>query len=132
MLTETGIAKLKPRPKEFFVSDAGATGLSLRVSPKGKKTWCMSTVFPGSKCPAARSLGVFPSLGVAEAREKARKWYELVKQGRDPREVEEAERREREAAEEAGGGLRRQSGRSVAMQRERKEHPDAYASYQAA
>ena len=55
---------------------------------------------PGSRAPTRLALGGAEKLSLAAARQMARKWLDLIPQGKDPREVErqakaEAQRRQR-------------------------------------
>jgi integrase len=82
--------------------DAVVPQLMLRVSPSGHKSWSLLARYPEFKNPTRRSLGpVFPgdrppaddpdiyerhgaALTLAEAREKARRWLDLVARKIDP------------------------------------------------
>lgn len=72
------------------VRDDLVSGLALRVTDKGKKTFVLVARFPGSPNPTRRAIGEYPSMSLREAREEARNWLLLLKKGLDPR--EEAER----------------------------------------
>jgi integrase len=55
--------------------------------------WLLKLIFPGQSSQSRRTLGRYPAMSIAQAREKAREWYGLVREAkRDPKEVE-AERR---------------------------------------
>jgi hypothetical protein len=102
VLTDTFITGLKPAPKgqrESF-ADALVPGLKIRVTDRGAKSFILWRRFPPSKNPAARSLGAVGALTLTEARDKARRWLELIAQGKDPRTVE---RNEREAEQGRNG-----------------------------
>jgi len=86
VLTDTFITGLKPAPKgqrESF-ADALVPGLKIRVTDRGAKSFILWRRFPPSKNPAARSLGAVGALTLTEARDKARRWLELIAQGKDP------------------------------------------------
>ncbi len=61
---------LKPRKVKFVVHDSEETGLLLRVSPQGRKTWMVEYRSPtGFK--QQRAIGKFPAMRLAEARPAA-------------------------------------------------------------
>ena len=61
---------LKPRKVPYNVHDSEGTGLLLRVSPRGRKTWMVSYRSPtGIK--QQRPIGKYPAMRVAAAREAA-------------------------------------------------------------
>ncbi len=61
---------LKPRKVPYNVHDSEGTGLLLRVSPRGRKTWMVSYRSPtGIK--QQRPIGKYPAMRVADARETA-------------------------------------------------------------
>ena len=57
-------------------------GLYLSVKPSGSKSWILRTVVHGKR----RDLGVGPSdlVSLAEARDKAREWRKVAREGGDP------------------------------------------------
>lgn len=63
--TYRGIEALKPRNERYEVWEDGRTGLGLRISPAGRKSWVFTYRFGGR--PRRMTLGVYPSLGLAEA-----------------------------------------------------------------
>ena len=71
-------------------ADAVVPNLIVRVSPRGRKTFCVYARFPGSKNPARRALGKYGAITLDEARQKARYWLELIEKGRDPADEERA------------------------------------------
>jgi integrase len=80
------------------ISDTIVPGLLLRVRPSGAKSYVYFTRYPGSSNPVRRTLGAIGVISLAEAREKARKWKELLQRGIDPaaeleREKVEADRK---------------------------------------
>ena len=104
-LTEKAVERLSIRPQPYVVYDAMQVGLGLKVTPKGKRIWCSQLVYPGHATQTTRTLGHFPGMGLAEAREKAALWYELVKKGIEPEQAE-AEERERAGAPARAAALR--------------------------
>ena len=69
--------------------DIIATGLIFAVLPSRKVVWKFQSVFPGHKNQTTRTLGEYPALSLAKAREKAVEWRKLVKAGVDPADAEE-------------------------------------------
>src|SRR5258708_10485169 len=99
-LTPIWIDGLKPAlesERRYAISDFGdgmVSGLKIRVTDTGHKSYILWRRFNGSKYPVARSLGEVGTISLSDARDKARKWIAMIKRGEDPRNVE---RREREA-----------------------------------
>jgi integrase len=85
-LTDRKIQSLKPRKRRYDVSDTDIRGLHVRVSELGTKSFVLVVRYPGAKFPARRSLGKYPEMTLAEAREKARQWRSMVSKGIDPKE----------------------------------------------
>lgn len=87
MLTDTKIRRLKPKEREYIISDddrsRGRGRLVLRVRPSGAKTWEYRYFQDGRRRKAA--LGSFPALGLAAAREEARRLAEARSAGETPR-----------------------------------------------
>lgn len=61
---------LKPRKIRYDVHDSQDTGLLLRISPQGRKTW-MVNYRSRTGVQQQRALGKFPAMGVLEARQAA-------------------------------------------------------------
>lgn len=85
MLLEEGMSKLSARRVETlkepgFYGDGD--GLYLSVKPSGAKSWILRTVVQGKR----RDLGVGAAdlVSLAEAREKARDWRKVAREGGDP------------------------------------------------
>ena len=83
------------------MADALVPGLKVRVTDKGGKSFVLWRRYGGAPNPAARTLGEVGTLTLAAAREKARNWIALIKQGKDPRELDRARRE----AEESRRGM---------------------------
>lgn len=94
-LTPTLITGLKParEGERYQVMDAQIPGLGVRVTSEGTKTFILRTRFPGGGSASRRELGKCGTMTLADAREKARRWRELIARGVDPA---DQERRERE------------------------------------
>jgi integrase len=73
--------------------DADVSGFGVRVTDKGQRTFILVARYRGSKNPTRRALGEYPTLTLQVAREKARTWRELIRAGKDPKEVEQEENR---------------------------------------
>ena len=65
-LTDTAIRKLKPAEKPVRSYDSG--GLYLEVAPSGGKWWRLKYRIGGKE--KRLSLGVYPDVGLKDAREK--------------------------------------------------------------
>src|SRR4051812_37462703 len=71
-LTSKTIEHLKaPGPKRLDVWDTVLQGFGVRVSPTGRKTWFVM-VRPGGH-PARVTIGTYPAISLADAREQAGK-----------------------------------------------------------
>jgi hypothetical protein len=93
-LTDRRIKALKAakRGKRYDVPDGEVRGLGVRVSDKGQRTFVLIARYPGSDNPTRRALGEYPTLSLADARDKARHWRELIRRGIDPKVEEEGAR----------------------------------------
>jgi integrase len=83
-LTEHMVQAAK-KPGELW--DADVPGLFLRVQAR-KKTWGLRYIFDGEAGSSAKRrdhLGLYPGLGLYDAREKARNVLRALEGGRDPR-----------------------------------------------
>jgi integrase len=81
--TAAHLNALKPAATRRDISDPAVAGLVLRVLTTGTKSWLFRFNWNGK---ATRiSLGTFPTLGLAEARELALKNREWLNKGIDPR-----------------------------------------------
>jgi hypothetical protein len=87
-LTEKAVARLAVRAETYTVWDT-QTGLVLKVTKTGRKLWIFQTIYAGQQTPARRTLGSYPLMGVAAARQKAGEWHAMVKKGIDPARAQE-------------------------------------------
>jgi integrase len=80
--TDKGIAALKAKAERYEVWEDGRTGLGVRVSPKGRKSWVFMYRFGGK----ARRMGfdTYPAVGLANARVKHANAKALLEKGIDP------------------------------------------------
>jgi integrase len=81
--TATYIYALKAGATKRDISDPVVPGLLLRVGTTGCKSWLLRFKWEGTS--TRISLGTFPSLGLAEARQLALKNREWLDRGIDPR-----------------------------------------------
>ena len=79
-LTEMTIKKAKPKDKQYKLADG--EGMYLRVYPNGSKYWQLKYRFEGKQ--KTLSFGVWPEVGIIEAREKRFEARKKIKQGIDP------------------------------------------------
>ena len=89
-MTEPGIAKMAKAPKGKRIErfDSGADGLSLRITDRGTKTWNICYHFPNAEGVLKHhraTLGQWPAIGLAQAREEARMVKAEVRSGINPR-----------------------------------------------
>lgn len=87
-LTELAIKKAKPKEKSYRLADGG--GMYLEVMPNGSKYWRMKYRFGGREKRLA--FGVYPSISLASAREKARLAKLELIEGNDPGEIKKQEK----------------------------------------
>lgn len=77
------VKSAKPKEMEYLLSD-GRQGLYLRVLPTGAKSWLYKYKIDGKA--RKLSLGQFPEIGLADARDKHAAARLLVRKGIDPAE----------------------------------------------
>lgn len=76
--------------------DSIVPGLALRVTKKGHRTFVLVARFPARpKNPTRRVLGEYGAITLDAARERARRWLELIGKGIDPK-IDEARRKAEE------------------------------------
>lgn len=80
--TDRGIAALKAKAERHEVWEDGRTGLGLRISPAGRKTWIYLYRFQGR--PRRMTIGTYPGLGLASARVQHSVAREQLERGIDP------------------------------------------------
>ncbi|MFZ1640513.1 MAG: tyrosine-type recombinase/integrase [Candidatus Contendobacter sp.] len=88
--TDRAVLNLKPQADRHEVWEG--TGLGVRVSVKGRKSWVMVYRFQGK--PRYLTLGTYPEMSVAQAHEAHRKALATLEQGSDPGAKVVQERRE--------------------------------------
>jgi hypothetical protein len=88
MLTVMEIEKVRPQEKPHRLTDGN--GLHLLVNPNGSKLWRFRYRFGGKQ--NLLSLGSFPDVGLATARQKRDDARQLIGQGIDPSQKRKDER----------------------------------------
>ncbi|MGO4416421.1 tyrosine-type recombinase/integrase [Cupriavidus sp. KB_39] len=87
-LTDTAIRTAKPTDKTQRLFDGG--GLYLEISPSGGKWWRMKYRFGGKE--KRLSFGVYPDVGLKEARERREAARKLLANDADPSESRKAQK----------------------------------------
>ena len=85
-LSDTKIRTIKPLGKSFKVSDE--RGLFLLVTPSGGKWWRLKYKIDGKE--KSLSLGIYPDVSLANAREKRDQARKVIAAGSDPSELRKA------------------------------------------
>lgn len=80
--TDRSIAALKPKAERYEAWEDGRTGLGVRVSPKGRKTWVYLYRFDGKA--RRMGFGTYPAVSLASARVQHSKAKEALSKGIDP------------------------------------------------
>lgn len=112
ILTDTKIRQIKPRERDYKVTDFN--GLQLLVRPSGSKLWRFAYRFGGKQKQLA--LGAYPEVTLAEARERRDAARRLLANGRDP----SLERRLERIATSAGGSSFREVAEELLEKRGRE------------
>ncbi|WP_026349404.1 tyrosine-type recombinase/integrase [Arsukibacterium perlucidum] len=81
-LSDLTIRACKPALKDITLYDG--SGLQLRVLPSGSKNWIFRYMRPYLKTHNNIKLGSYPSMGLAEARERRQQYRQLLAAGTDP------------------------------------------------
>lgn len=92
-LTDTKVKNARPLEKEYKLTDG--FGMFLRVTPKGSKYWQMAYRFEGKQ--KIFSIGVYPAVSLADARQRRDEARRLLAQGIDPNAKKQAEVKELKA-----------------------------------
>jgi integrase len=89
-LTSSNIVPKDGHRDIWDTSTDGAGLLGVRVSDSGRRTFVLMARFPRNpKNPTRVALGTYPTMSLADAREKASRWRKLIDAGKDPRDEEE-------------------------------------------
>src|SRR5271166_537840 len=79
-LSDAQIRAAQPGAKIIKLSDGG--GLQLWLSPDGAKRWRLAYRFNAAQ--KALAIGVYPAIGLKEAREAAKEAKRVLADGQDP------------------------------------------------
>jgi integrase len=83
VLSQRAVEAARPDPaKRVEVPDGALPGFYLVVQPSGAKSWAVRYRADGK--PRKLTLGAFPRLGLAQARDRAREALAAASEGRDP------------------------------------------------
>lgn len=95
-LTDAKIRALKPKSKAYKVGDF--EGLYVQVTPAGSKLWNVKYRLDGKE--RKLSLGAYPAISLAQARQAKEKARTLIAQGIDPADAKQQAKRERREIKE--------------------------------
>lgn len=82
-LTDIKVKTAKPMDKAYKLADGG--GMYLLVKPNGSKYWRLKYRFVGKE--KMLSIGVYPDVSLADARQKRDEARKILAAGGDPGEV---------------------------------------------
>jgi integrase len=104
-LTEPTIEKIRKPPKgqRTEISDSDAAGLALRITDKGARSWCVYFRLEdatGQRKNQRMTLGGYPAIGIAVARQQAREARNQAVAGIDPRKARAQAQTESQATAE--------------------------------
>ncbi len=91
-LTELEVKKAKATDKQQKLSDG--SGLYLLIHPNGGKYWQMAYRFGGKQ--KTLSLGVYPEVGLADARDRREQARKLLANDADPSAIKQATKQEKQ------------------------------------
>lgn len=94
-LSAAEVKEAKPKDKEYILADG--QGLNLRVSPKGRKIWIFNYSAPITKKRTNFTIGVYPSISLADARAKREEFRTLLAKGIDPQAEKRRQQQEAES-----------------------------------
>ena len=95
--TDRSIAALKPKAERYEIWEDGRTGLGVRVSPKGRKSWIYMYRFNGKA--RRMGFGTYPVVGLGTARVKHANAKELLEKHIDPGMLQVEKKRAEQNAE---------------------------------
>lgn len=93
-LTDSQVKQAKPQDKPYKLADGGR--LYLYVSKLGAKSWRMDYVRPIGKKRATITLGLYPDVSLAQAREQRKQIRTMLADGIDPQQQKIDAEREQE------------------------------------
>jgi hypothetical protein len=88
-LDERGLAH-PGKGRNVFAAMGGVSGLGLRLSPSGAKTWLLRVAVGGRR--REIGIGAFPDVTLAQARDRAREAKDQIRRCIDPVEEHKAAR----------------------------------------
>jgi len=119
--TDKSIAALKPKAARYEVWEDGRTGLGVRVSPQGRKSWVFMYRFDGKA--RRMGLGTYPAVTLAGAHVKHANAKALLERSIDPG-VQELERKRAERDAETVNDLAEEYLSKWARPHKRSAHED--------
>jgi len=87
-LTDAQVRQSRLESKEYNLADGG--GLYLRVHPNGTRSWLFNYLKPFTRARSNISLGQYPAVSLASARQQRQECQGLLAQGIDPKSHREA------------------------------------------
>ena len=93
-LSDTAVKKAKPEAKAYKLADGG--GMYLEVMPNGSKYWRLKYRIAGKEKRLA--LGVYPDVGLKDARTRRDEARKLLANGSDPAIVKQTQKRQAKIA----------------------------------
>ncbi len=87
-LTDAQVRQSRPESKEYNLADGG--GLYLRVHPSGTRAWLFNYQKPFTRSRSNISLGQYPAVSLASARQQRQECHAMIAQGIDPKSHREA------------------------------------------
>lgn len=91
-LTDSQVKQAKPEDKAYKLADGG--GMYLYVTKLGAKSWRMNYLKPITKKYATVTLGLYPEVTLAQAREQRKEIRALLAEGIDPQQQKIEDERE--------------------------------------
>ncbi len=95
--TDKQIVALKPKAQRYEKKEPGRTGLGIRVTPRGVKTWTF--IYRVNGIQKRMVLGTYPPMGVADAHLALASAKEKLRRGLDPGAIVATERKAERDAE---------------------------------
>ena len=83
-LTDTGLRSYQPRATQYAIGDSACPGLCVRITPKGVKAFAFAYRNKGTGKVAWLTLGRYPDVPLARAREIANASRKTVADGGTP------------------------------------------------
>jgi hypothetical protein len=83
-LTDTSVRSYQPRTKQYAIGDAACPGLCLRITPKSVKTFAFAYRNKGTGKVTWLTLGRYPDVPLARARELANDARKITAAGGTP------------------------------------------------